>query len=140
MTSTSEITTMQIAPCGMSCGICIGYLRDKKKCLGCRVYSEFKPEYCKKCIIINCEYIKESGFCFCYECPKYPCRRLKQLDKRYKNKYHMSMLENLEMIKEEGIEAFLKKEDAKWTCWECQSRLSAHRNGCIECGAIIFTE
>ena len=25
-----------IAPCGMNCGICYGYLREKNKCPGCR--------------------------------------------------------------------------------------------------------
>jgi len=138
LNKTSEISAVLIAPCGMNCGICIGYLRDKKKCPGCNKESDSKPGTCKKCIIKNCEHIKESSSGFCYECPKYPCRRLKQLDKRYRTKYHMSMLENLTLIKEEGIEVFLKKEDAKWACPECHSRLSAHRNDCLVCGAKIF--
>ena len=133
-----DIAGSLIAPCGMNCGICIGYLRDKKKCAGCNFESEFKPEYCKKCIIKNCEYIKESLSGFCYECPKFPCRRLKQLDERYRTKYHMSMLENLAMIKEAGLQQFLERENEKWTCPNCHARLSAHRDYCMECDAKIF--
>jgi len=53
---------------------------------------------------------------FCYECPDFPCDRLKALDKRYQDRYRMSMLDNLAFIKDHGINAFLKKEEEKWQC------------------------
>ncbi len=31
-----------IAPCGMNCGTCLGYLREKNKCVGCRLKSDIK--------------------------------------------------------------------------------------------------
>ena len=128
-----------IAPCGMNCAICIGYLREKNKCAGCYTDNAHKPRYCISCVIKNCEYLKANESGFCYECPQYPCKRLKQLDKRYRTKYHMSMLENLEFIKSSGMEAFLEKEDKKWTCPNCHARLSAHRNHCRICGEeIVF--
>ena len=127
-----------IAPCGMNCGLCIGYLREKNKCEGCRLLSEYKPEYCKKCIIINCEQIANNTSGFCYECPKFPCKRLKQLDKRYRNKYHMSMLENLETIKSQGLEKFVIQNNKKLTCPDCGTTLSVHRKQCLQCGLIIF--
>ena len=34
------IKTSHIAPCGMNCSICRGYLRKKNKCLGCREIDE----------------------------------------------------------------------------------------------------
>ena len=34
-----------------------------------------------------------------------------QGDKRYRTKYHMSMIENLESIKEQGMEQFLIQEE-----------------------------
>lgn len=118
--------------------ICIGYLRDKKKCLSCNVECDIKPEYCRNCIIKNCEHLKRSNSGFCFECPKFLCRRLKQLDKRYSTKYHMSMIDNSTMIKETGIELFLINEKEKWTCPDCHARLSAHRDYCRECGLKIF--
>jgi hypothetical protein len=60
------------------------------------------------------------------------------MDKRYRNKYHMSMIENLVMIKEAGMEEFLKRENEKWTCPDCQARLSAHHDYCMECDVKIF--
>ena len=131
-------TGLLIAPCGMNCGICIGYLREKNKCAGCNIESKNKPQHCKKCTIKNCKYLLTSKSGFCFDCPEYPCRRLKQLDKRYRTKYRMSMIENLNNIKSSGIEEFLNRESQKWTCSTCNARLSAHRENCLECGASII--
>ncbi len=52
---------------------------------------------------------------FCSDgCENYPCRRLKNLDKRYRTKYGMSMLENLEFIRENGVRKFVKREQKRW--------------------------
>jgi len=108
-----NFTSRLIAPCGMNCGICSGHLRDKNICPGCREMA--KPEYCKKCIIRNCMILKEKNMRFCSDrCEKYPCKRLKSLDKRYKAKYSMSMIENLEYIRNNGIRKFMKNEKQRW--------------------------
>ncbi len=41
------------------------------------------------------------------------------MDKRYRIKYNMSMVENLENIKNFGIITFFGTEKQKWTCSEC---------------------
>ncbi len=34
-----------IAACGMNCGLCIGYLRDKNSCGGCfKIDDKYKPK------------------------------------------------------------------------------------------------
>jgi len=129
---------LMIAPCGMNCGTCIGYLREKNKCPGCRTSSELKPSYCKSCIIINCEVIKSNSSGFCYECDRFPCRRLKQLDKRYRSKYHTSFIENLLLIKDKGIDWFLKFESDRRTCNQCGAVISVHRDCCPECKAKVW--
>jgi hypothetical protein len=91
-----------IAPCGMNCGTCIAFLRDKNKCPGCRVYSADKAISIQRCIIPKCVYLDKTDSKFCYDCEKYPCKRVKQLDKRYKTKYNTSFIENLTIIKEKG--------------------------------------
>lgn len=123
-----------IAPCGMNCGICLSYMRTSNKCSGCRYDNPPKSTYRIKCVIRNCEVIKtnESGFCF--ECEKYPCKRLRQLDKRYRTKYGMSMIENLDHIKNNGIIAFMGKENERWRCPECGGVICVHRGYCYSCG------
>lgn len=124
---------IMIAPCGMNCGTCIGYLREKNKCSGCRPDFGSKPASCNACRIKNCEQLALSESKFCYDCEKYPCLRLKQLDKRYRTKYRTSFIQNLERIKESGITAFLKNEALRWTCPDCGSSLSCHRDICLTC-------
>lgn len=126
-----------IAPCGMNCGICVGYMREKNRCNGCRNDDQLKPTYCKQCIIKYCSLLSLTESGFCYECEKYPCRRLKQLDKRYRTRYNMSMLENLEYIKNSGLNAFLENEQQRWVCPNCGATLCVHRKFCLTCKADI---
>jgi ribosomal protein S27AE len=123
-----------IAPCGMNCGSCLGFMRFKEHCPGCRMVDNSKPEYCKSCIIINCDLLKTTESGFCYDCPKYPCRRLKNLDKRYRTRYNTSFFDNLAMIKNEGIDRFLTFETNRRTCPQCGSIICVHRPFCFECG------
>ncbi len=136
----SSIKPDLIAPCGMNCGICHAYLREKNTCAGCNVYDENKRVSCQNCRIKNCENIKNSKAKFCYDCADFPCKRLKQLDKRYKEKYHMSMIENLEFIKHNGVEAFCLKEEKRWTCKNCGSIICVHKTNCLNCGNTWFVE
>ena len=105
-----------IAPCGMNCSLCMAYLRDKNRCPGCRnIGNENEPKTRTQCIIKNCDQLKKNNRKFCSDkCEKFPCKRLKNLDKRYKNKYDMSMIENLESIKKLGIRKFIEKEKKRW--------------------------
>lgn len=123
-----------IAPCGMNCGLCIGHLREKRPCGGCfKKDDENKPKVCRSCVIVNCNLLSETESGFCYDCEKYPCNRLINLDKRYRTKYGMSMIKNLAYIKNHGLEKFLKNEKEKWKCKVCGSGLSVHRDFCINC-------
>jgi hypothetical protein len=128
-----------IAPCGMNCGICSSYLslkNDLKRqgvmrtyCTGCRPRG-------KNCAFMkrSCELLGEGKVQYCYECDEFPCRRLKGLDKRYRTNYHMSMIANLEYIKEQGMKKFLQKEDEKWKCPECGAVICCHNGICYRCG------
>ena len=88
---------------------------------------------------MHCEILKNKKLKFCSnKCEKYPCTRLKNLDKRYRNKYHMSMIENLENIKKYGIEKFLEKEKKKWKCPKCGGIVTCHGGMCLSCGFVKF--
>jgi len=103
MNTAVSFTSSHLAPCGINCGTCRAYQRNRNSCPGCRIGSEEKIPHCSKCSIRNCESLEKLTSGFCYECKNYPCQRLKNLDKRYRTKYRMSMLENLMFIKEKGL-------------------------------------
>jgi catechol 2,3-dioxygenase-like lactoylglutathione lyase family enzyme len=128
-----KMNSTLIAPCGMNCALCLGFLRDKNKCSGCWGDNNNKPYHCTACSIKNCDLLQSTESKFCYDCPKYPCKRLKQLDKRYREKYKMSMIANLDYIKTEGIEKFIKTELDRWTCKDCGQTVCVHRGFCLKC-------
>ena len=131
----NEMREEFIAPCGMNCRLCMANQREKNQCKGCRNESDigYKTKSCTNCIIKNCPVIKSNKTGFCFECDKFPCQRLKQLDKRYRTNYLMSMLGNLEHIKQSGMDAFLQNEEFRWTCKECGNIVCVHKLICLVC-------
>jgi hypothetical protein len=122
-----------IAPCGMNCMLCMAYKRNKKHCPGCNVHDKNKSKSCVACIIKNCVELQKTKTGFCYSCSKFPCKRLKQLDLRYRTKYGMSMIQNLLSIEKEGIEKFVEMQKIIWTCSNCGSFFCVHRDTCQIC-------
>jgi hypothetical protein len=127
-----------IAPCGMNCSICSGYIALKidiknkgvgiPYCPGCRPRD-------KKCAFLkkHCKLLMNHKIRFCYDCEQFPCDRLKGLDMRYRSLYHMSMIENLEFIKKIGMKNFLEKEKNKWKCPSCGGMICCHNGLCFKC-------
>ena len=128
------IKRAMIAPCGMNCAICVGHLREKNVCPGCNGADDLKVPHCALCRIKNCEQLASGRSKFCFRCDRFPCLRLKQLDKRYRTRYGMSMIENLETIRASGIRAFVEAERRRWTCPECGGIVCVHRRECLYCG------
>jgi len=120
--------TTLVAPCGMNCAICMAYLREKNHCSGCNAPNRL----CSiNCTISACEK-KRGKFCS-PSCGEFPCKRLSHLDKRYRTKYGMSMIDNLEAIKKSGIREFVKTERERWTCPACGGTINVHRWKCAAC-------
>lgn len=132
MGSQSLIDASLIAPCGMNCGICMAYLRAKNRCPGCRVIGS-STNWSVRCQIRNCETIQKNESKLCHECDRFPCARMKQLDKRYRTKYAMSMVENLNMIKESGMDEFINGQIIKYTCNDCGGTICVHQGYCWSC-------
>ncbi len=128
-----------VAPCGMDCGLCAAFLAMKSGlksrgirvpyCAGCRPRGK-QCAYLKK----YCGRLGEGGLQYCYECGDFPCRHLQGIDKRYRVRYRVSLTENLEYIKEHGIEAFLQQETQRWRCPECGGVICCHNGICFSCG------
>ena len=51
---------------------------------------------------------------YCFACDEFPCDSIKRLDKRYRERYGMSVIENLKTIKEKGLTFLLESEKRKW--------------------------
>ena len=128
-----------IAPCGMNCAVCSGYLaliNDVKKkgagipyCTGCRPRD-------KQCAFLKkrCELLLNGKVKYCYECNDFPCANLVHIDKRYRTSYKMSMIDNLDYIKRNGVGKLLEKEEEKWKCPECGAAICCHNGICFNCG------
>jgi len=127
-----------ISPCGMNCGLCSSYLaltyNTKQKgiripyCTGCRIRN-------KQCAFLKkkCDKLLKNKIKYCFECKDFPCKNLQGLDKRYKAYFRMSMIENLENIRKDGVEKFLIQQKKKWTCPKCGGTVCCHNDICFNC-------
>ncbi|WP_406655930.1 DUF3795 domain-containing protein [Methanolobus sp. ZRKC2] len=132
MESSNDISLL--APCGINCSVCMVYLRERNKCPGCRGPDDNKPISRTGCKIKNCTTFCKGDAEFCFECEDFPCKRLKGLDKTYRTKYSMSIIDNLENIREFGIVEFLENEITRWTCAKCGGTVCVHKGYCYSCG------
>jgi len=131
----NEFTTELIAPCGADCRVCIAYFgftinskKRKRPCPGCRIRNNLCAFIKKQCSQLATNQIK-----YCFECKVFPCEKLEELDKRYRNKYGMSMIRNLNFIKDNGIDQFLKSEAERWKCPNCGGVICVHNKKCYSC-------
>lgn len=129
------MNSKSIAPCGVICDLCYGYQRNKNRCVGC-ASEGYKPYHCTSCSIKSCPEKHGNELELCIECSRFPCRRIRDLDKRYVNKYGESPAGNLRRIKENGIRAFISESKEYWKCGNCGALLCAHRETCLSCGAV----
>lgn len=125
------IETIMFAPCGMNCKVCYKHCYTKKPCDGCLKSDKGKPEHCRKCKIKDC--IKEKGVTYCYECPQYPCKQIKALEKSYNTRYGASLIRNSEFVKENGLIKFMEQQKEKYICPNCGGIISIHDSECSEC-------
>lgn len=133
-----RFTPMLIAPCGMNCAICKAYLaykhdtpRQRGKvfhCAGCRPRS--KNSFIKR----KCTKLTNNPAQFCYECEALPCESVDRVDRRYRQRYGMSLVENLKMIKAKGMDSFLQSQSEKYSCPTCGDVVCVHDGKCYSWG------
>jgi len=133
-----EFTSDLIAPCGMNCGICKAFLAYSRSvpaqrgtvthCSGCLPRN--KNCYIKR----GCRKLGKNEVKFCFECEMLPCKNVDRLDRRYRERYGMSMVENLKELKEKSMEEFLRVQKEKYECPKCGDVLSVHDGKCYACG------
>lgn len=131
-----KVEKVHIAPCGINCVLCVAFQRKRKPCGGCNAADDEKPKHCVTCPIRHCVYLPADGPVFCYACThKFPCRRLREMDKHYRLNYGNGMLDNLCQIRDNGFAAFAAGEQRKWICPSCARYLCIHSAECLCCGA-----
>ncbi|MBN1219915.1 MAG: DUF3795 domain-containing protein [Anaerolineae bacterium] len=94
-----------IPACGVFCGGCPNYTRDKNPCPGAS-----KTDRCQKCPYHLC--CVEKGIEHCVECGLFPCRRFKRFATSWQ-KYGQNFIVNQLLLKEVGPEGFLARWNAK---------------------------
>lgn len=130
-------TEKMIAPCGLDCSLCSRAHKKQDACPGCLGPDENKPDFCStRCDIIRCRQRTSHCYRFCDECPEFPCKHSQERESRYQSQYALkeSPLTNLRIIREEGMEVFLREERKRWTCRECGGVISVHDGICSGCG------
>ena len=58
------------------------------------------------------------------------------MDKRYRNNYNMSVMENLETIRNNGLANFLDDQHNEYRCPKCSELISIHNKKCFRCDKI----
>ena len=128
------IGSQLFAPCGMNCMVCFTHCSTKKACGGCLGTEESKPGHCRTCLRKNCAAERELSYC--YEFSDFPCRMIRDLDRSYRKRYGVSLIEQSLFVKENGIELFLENERKRYTCAACGGVISLHDHRCSECGRV----
>jgi hypothetical protein len=144
--------------CGIYCGACPSYLaprqndiaelekraREKNftleeaRCDGC--HSDNVMPTCVVCQAGFRKCASEHGVTWCFECTDFSCQRLED----FKNvhivdgiSHHEHLIEELQYLKDNGVEVWLEKVDRENRCPQCGKRLYWHTRDCPDCQAHI---
>ncbi len=130
------------APCGLYCGSCRQYLAKsegllektglKQGCDGCRIRD-------KNCTFIkrDCKSLKTKELDFCFECESFPCENLQKLNEIYIGRFNTSLIDNLDRIKQTGVDQWVKEQQKLFTCGHCGEKTSIHEKKCYYCNQKI---
>jgi|GEM_PF-194150 len=94
--------TGRVPACGVFCGGCPNYIREKNPCPG----ADINHMRCEKCKTFHlC--CRQRGIAYCYECSVFPCSKFRSFAKRWL-KYGQDFIENQKRLKESGSSLFLE--------------------------------
>jgi len=100
-----------IACCGIDCGLCPTYhTKGLSRCPGCGGV-DFSSKH-PSCSILTCT-VKKNGFETCADCEQYPCEKIKPWDNGDSFVTHKVCLQNLNEIKQNGLEKFIEQQNIR---------------------------
>lgn len=122
-----------LAACGVNCAACQAYLRTgKNRCGGCQGPDELKRgKSCTNCAKKLCA--AGQGLDWCFQCERFPCTDVKRLDKTYRTRYGINLVQNGVDAKRLGPDVFMRQQRARFTCG-CGGVICQHDGICSECG------
>ena len=85
-------------------------------------------KYCRALIKKEIEY--------CYQCNDFPCKQLQKLDNKFRKRFDMSMIDNLEIIKEYGKKKLLHKQEEKYKYLKYGGVICLHNSKCYYCDTL----
>ena len=103
--------------CGLFCGTCQAY---PAHCHGC--LSDFVAAPCVSCRHGFRDCARQMGVTRCYECADFPCQRLEQFSREHIQNgicHHEHVLEDLRLMREIGVEAWVARQTKAHTCPQC---------------------
>jgi len=121
---TNEERVSLVAPCGIDCGICEGYLcrndeelkeylisrgfpADRLPCDGCRAVKGNCPAKSDTCTTWKC--VTDNAVTFCHECGEFPCNKLAAAADKANILPHNMKVYNLCVVKKRGVNAFVSE-------------------------------
>ena len=105
---------------------------EKKPCPGCRAPKEaHKRKSCQNCVKKNCAF--DQNLTWCFECRRFPCAKIKSLNKRYTENYQVDLVQN-GLDARADMDAFLQKQRQRFACPHCGGVVDQHHKRCNECG------
>jgi len=140
--------------CGIYCGTCpkhlapriqddaylnqtsreTGYSAEETRCDGC--LSEKVYPACIDCRAGFRRCAQEKNITWCFQCPDFPCQRLRDfLDIHIVNgiSHHARLIEELQNMKDQGIDAWIEKQEKAGRCPECGKMLYWYDLQCSNC-------
>jgi hypothetical protein len=140
--------------CGIYCGSCPSYLAQQEndiaelekraaemnlpveevRCDGC--HSDRVMPTCVECRHGFRQCAREHGVTWCFECTDFPCQRLEDFKDVHVVdgiSHHEHLIEELQYLKEHGMEYWLEKKDREGRCLRCGQRLYWFARICPEC-------
>jgi hypothetical protein len=143
--------------CGIYCGACMIYRAYKDQdqaliqylvglgvpketihCEGCT--SGIVPQQCAKCGFKDCA--AQKGIAFCSDCKDLPCKSFIELSEERAKKDNLPHLRlcpgSLDVLKQVGVQEWLKQQDKRWSCESCGRRLHWYTEKCPSCDAKFY--
>ena len=140
--------------CGLYCATCPNYLACREndveqlerisqkygipaeeiRCDGC--LSDRVMPFCKECQHGFRQCTSQHKVTWCFECSDFPCQRLKDFtDIHIVNgiSHHAKVIDDLQYMKEHGLEQWVKEQEKAGCCSQCRKRLYWFTRVCPDC-------